>query len=340
MKKFAALMMALVLVLAATSAVAETPAKIDVVTTIYPQYDFVRAVVGDSGAVSLTMLLRPGAEMHSFEPTPQDIIAIRNADLFIYVGGDSDEWVEDILQSMPDSQVKVLRLMDMVPTVAEEIVEGMEHEHEEGDDHEEGDEAADHEAEEGEAHAEGEELDHEQEEVELDEHVWTAPLNALAMVNSLRDELTALDPDNAAAYAANAAAYGEKLTELDAAFRDVVATGKRTELIFGDRFPMRYFTSAYGLTYYAAFPGCSTETEPSAQTVAFLMDKVKADQVPVILYPELSTHKVADVISEETGVPTRVFYACHNLTADEFAAGKTYVDFMTENLATLKEALN
>lgn len=317
MKKTFALLLTLLLLVSAT-AVAESTPSLTVVTTIYPQYDFVRAVAGDTGAVALTMLLRPGAEMHSFEPTPQDIIAIRNADLFIYVGGESDTWVEDILASMPDSSVKALKLTDMVPGLAEELVEGMQ--------------------EEDEPEAEGEA--EEEEGPELDEHVWTAPLNALAMVNTIAAEMAALDPAHADAYAANAAAYGEKLTELDTAFRAVVAGGKRTELIFGDRFPMRYFTNAYGLTYYAAFPGCSTETEPSAQTVAFLIDKVSADQVPLVLYPELSTHKVADAISEQTGVPTHIFYACHNLTADEFAQGMTYVDFMTLNLATLQEALN
>lgn len=313
MKKIISLLAALTLLLAAVPAVAQAAPTLNVVATIYPQYDFVRAVAGDTGAVNLTMLLRPGAEMHAYEPTPQDIIAIHDADLFIYVGGESDVWVDEILSSMTDSGVKALKLTDMVPTLDEELVAGMQAEAP----------AADGTA-----------------EVELDEHVWTAPLNAAAMVQGIAAEMAALDPAHADAFAANAAAYVAKLTALDAAFRDVVKTAKRTELIFGDRFAMRYFTHTYGLTYYAAFPGCSGETEPSAQTVAFLLNKVRDDQVPVVLYPELSTHKVADVISEETGVPGRVFYACHNLTADEFAAGKTYVDFMTDNLATLKEALN
>lgn len=313
MKKILSLLAALALLLTAFPAVAEATPALNVVATVFPQYDFVRAVAGDTGAVHLTMLLRPGAEMHAYEPTPQDIIAIQNADLFIYVGGESDVWVEEILSSMPDSGVKALKLTDMVPTLDEEVVEGMQGEAP----------AADGIA-----------------KVELDEHVWTAPLNAAAMVQGIAAEMAALDPAHADAYAANAAAYVAKLTGLDAAFRDVVKSAKRTELIFGDRFAMRYFTHAYGLTYYAAFPGCSGESEPSAQTIAFLMNKVKQDQVPVVLYPELSAHRVADVISEETGVPSRVFYACHNLTVDEFAAGKTVVDFMTDNLATLREALN
>ncbi len=313
MKKIISLLAALMLLLAAAPAVAQVAPTLNVVATVFPQYDFVRAVAGDTGAVHLSMLLRPGAEMHAYEPTPQDIIAIQNADLFIYVGGESDVWVEEILSSMPDGSVNSLKLTDMVPTLDEEVVEGMQAEA---------------------PVANG------ATEVELDEHVWTAPLNAAAMVQGIAAEMAALDPAHADAYAANATAYVARLTALDAAFRDVVKSAKRTELIFGDRFAMRYFTHAYGLTYYAAFPGCSGESEPSAQTIAFLMNKVKQDQVPVVLYPELSAHRVADVISEETGVPSRVFYACHNLTADEFAAGKTYVDFMTDNLATLREALN
>lgn len=320
MKKWIALLLACLMIIpafVATTAVAEGQTTLKVVTTIFPQYDFVRAIAGDTGAVELTMLLKPGAEMHSYEPTPQDIISIRNADLFIYVGGESDEWVADILASMPDSKVKAMKLIDMVPTVEEVIVEGMQAEEEE-EEGAEGDEAA----------------------PELDEHVWTSPVNAISMVNTICEEMATMDATHADAFRANAAAYTTQLQTLDDAFREVVSTAKRKEFIFGDRFALRYFAEEYGLTYYAAFPGCSSETEPSAQTVAFLINKVKDDQVPLILYPELSTHQVADTISAETGVPTHIFYACHNLTADEFAEGKTFVDFMTENLDTLKVALN
>ena len=321
MKKRLSLLLACALLaaaplLSAAPAVAESAAPLSVVATIFPQYDFVRAIAGDTGAVDLTMLLKPGAEMHSYEPTPQDIIAIGKADLFIYVGGESDAWVEEILSSVSSPKLKTLRLIDMVPTVEEELVEGMQAE----DRQPSGNGATD--------------------APELDEHVWTSPVNAIAMVNALCDELSALDAAHAQTFRANADQYIRKLQALDEGFREAVAGAKRREFIFGDRFAMRYFAAEYGLTYYAAFPGCSTETEPSAQTVAFLIGKVRADKVPLILYPELSTHKVADAISEETGVPTHIFYACHNLTADEFATGKTYVDFMTDNLETLKTALN
>ena len=312
MKKWLSLLLTCLMALSLLPAAAESAPTLRVVATIFPQYDFARAIAGDTGAVELTMLLKPGAEAHTYEPTPQDIIAIRNADLFIYVGGESDAWVADILSSMQDSKVKAVRLTDMVPTVTEETVEGMQAE-------------------------EGESADA---EPEMDEHVWTSPVNAIAMVNAICEEMSALDTAHADAYHANTEAYTQKLQTLDDSFRQVVSTAKRKEIIFGDRFAQRYFIKEYGLTYYAAFPGCSAETEPSAQTVAFLIDKVQKDQVPLILYPELSTHTLADTISEATGVPTHIFYACHNLTADEFASGKTVVDFMTENLETLKTALN
>ncbi|MCE5343679.1 MAG: metal ABC transporter substrate-binding protein [Eubacteriales bacterium] len=315
MRKLFSFLLACLLLFPMLPAVAESAPVISVVATIYPQYDFVRAVAGDTGTVALTMLLKPGAEMHTYEPTPQDMIAIRNADLFIYVGGESDAWVTDILASMPDSDVKALSLTGMVTTLTEEHVEGM-------------DVSAEPQASPSAT------------ETDLDEHVWTSPVNAIVMVNAICSEMSAINPDAADAYRANADAYTAKLQALDDAFRAVVASGKRTELIFGDRFPMRYFAHEYGLSYYAAFPGCSAQTEPSAQTVAFLIDKVRQDQVPLILYPELSTHTIADAISDETGVPTHIFYACHNLTADDFAQGKTYVDFMTDNLETLKLALN
>jgi zinc transport system substrate-binding protein len=312
MKKILVVLLTCLMLLPFLPAVAQDAASISIVTTIYPQYDFARAVVGDSGTATLTMLLKPGAEAHTYEPTPQDIIAIRNADLFIYVGGESDAWVADLLASMPESNVNAVALTSMVPALAEEHVEGMEVDASEAN----------------------------TAEPELDEHVWTSPVNAIAMVNAICEQLSTLDPAAAEAYRTNAAAYTAQLQTLDDAFRTVVANAKRKEVIFGDRFAMRYFTNEYGLSYYAAFPGCSAQTEPSAQTVAFLIDKVLQDQVPVILYPELSNHVIADAISAETGVPVHIFYACHNLTADEFASGKTYVDFMTENLETLKLALN
>jgi zinc transport system substrate-binding protein len=286
-----------------------TEGKINVVTTIFPPYDFVREIVGDR--VNLTMLLPPGAESHSFEPTPRDIITVQNSDVFIYVGGESDAWAERILDSFDTSRMDIITLMDCVEVVEEEIVEGMEEE--EGSEYEE--------------------------EAEYDEHVWTSPRNAQLIVRKIADVLKARDAPNAAAYEKNTAAYIAKLTELDASFQKVVDGAKRKIFIFGDRFPFRYFADAYGLSYYAAFPGCSTETECSAATVAFLINKVRSDQIPVIFHIELSNEKIADAICEETGAKKMLLHAVHNVSKRDFEGGATYYGLMSQNVKNLQEAL-
>lgn len=289
--------------------------KIKVVTTIFPPYDFVREIAGDK--VDLKMLLKPGEETHSYEPTPQDIIAIENSDVFIYTGGENDVWVEDILSSMQDDDRAVLRLTDCVDTVEEEPVEGMKgtsgHEHEDGE----------------------EESPH-----EIDEHVWTSPVNASEIVGKITDVLCRKDPSNQESYRKNAGAYQKELSDLDQSFRNVVAGAKRNILIFGDRFPFRYFADEYGLDYYAAFPGCAGDTEPSAATMVFLVDKVREEQVPAVLKMELSNPDIADAVAEATGTEVKVFYSCHNLSADDFENGETYLSMMQKNVETLKEVLN
>ena len=299
--------------------------KISVVTTIFPQYDFVRQIAGDS--VDLKMLLKPGEETHSYEPTPQDIIAIQNSDIFIYVGGENDAWVEDILDSMPKAGMVTLKLMDCVDTLEEEHVEGMQeqpgHTHEDEED-------AHHEDKEEEAHSVH----------EIDEHVWTSPVNASQIVEQIKDLLVESDPDNEQVYEANAAAYEEELAELDEEFRSVVDSAERSLVIFGDRFPFRYFADEYGLDYYAAFPGCASDTEPSAATMAFLINKVREEKVPAVLKMELSNENIASAIAEATGTEVRTFYSCHNLTAEEFEEGETYLSMMQKNVETLKEVLD
>lgn len=299
--------------------------KISVVTTIFPQYDFVRQIAGDS--VDLKMLLKPGEETHSYEPTPQDIIAIQNSDIFIYVGGENDAWVEDILDSMPEADMVTLKLMDCVDTLEEEHVEGMQeqpgHTHEDEED-------VHHEDEEEDAHSVH----------EIDEHVWTSPVNASQIVERIKDLLVESDPDNEQVYEANAAAYEEELAELDEEFRSVVDSAERSLVIFGDRFPFRYFADEYGLDYYAAFPGCASDTEPSAATMAFLINKVREEKVPAVLKMELSNENIASAIAEATGTEVRTFYSCHNLTAEEFEEGETYLSMMQKNVETLKEVLN
>ena len=302
---------------------AQDDGRISVVTTIFPQYDFVRQIAGDS--VDLKMLLKPGEETHSYEPTPQDIIAIQNSDIFIYVGGESDAWVEDILDSMPDAGMRTLKLIDCVDTVEEEHVEGMQeqpgHSHEEEEYH--GDETE-------EAHSVH----------EIDEHVWTSPVNASAIVDEIKELLAQTDPENRQRYEENAEAYEAELAALDAAFREVVDNAGRRLVIFGDRFPFRYFADEYGLDYYAAFPGCASDTEPSAAVMAFLINKVAEEKVPAVLKMELSNENIANAIAEATGTEVRTFYSCHNLTAEEFENGETYLSMMQKNVETLKEVLN
>lgn len=297
--------------------------RISVVTTIFPQYDFVRQIAGEN--VELKMLLKPGEETHSYEPTPQDIIAIQNSDIFIYVGGENDAWVEDILESMPEADMRTLKLMDCVDTVEEEHVEGMQeqpgHSHEEEESHED-------------------ETEEEHSVHEIDEHVWTSPVNASAIVDKIKELLVQADPENRQIYEENAEAYEAELAELDAEFRDVVDNAGRSLVVFGDRFPFRYFADEYGLDYYAAFPGCASDTEPSAATMAFLINKVKEEEIPAVLKMELSNENIANAIAEATGTEVRTFYSCHNLTAEEFEDGETYLSMMQKNVETLKEVLN
>lgn len=337
--------------------------KVKVVATIFPQYDFARQIGGD--AADVKMLLAPGAEAHSFEPSPDDIKNIQNCDLFVYVGGENDDWVEGILESMGSDAPETLRLVDCVDVVEEESVEGMqeEHEHADGDAHEHADanaheESEDHAAEvehvhadaaaeetEGHDHAEGDAHDHEGhvhadgEEAEIDEHVWTSPKNAEAIVDAMCDKMSAASPDNAETFKANATAYKADLENLDAQFKQVVDSGNRKTIVFGDRFPLRYFVDRYGLDYYAAFPGCATDTEASADTVAFLIDKVKEDKIPVVFSIELSNGKIADTIAESTGAERLTFNTCHNVTAEQMRQEATYLSLMTENIDVLKKAL-
>lgn len=284
---------------------------VSVVATVFAPYDFARAVAGDNASVQ--MLVSPGADTHSYDPTPKDILAVSKCDVFIYVGGESDAWVEDILSSVDNPDMKVVKLIDCTEELYnEEYKEGMEHDH-------------DH--------------DHE-EETEYDEHVWTNPRNAALICERIAAALCEADAVNSESYNSNLAAYKAELSSLDEAFKEVVANGKRKEIIFGDRFPLLYFVKAYGLDYYAAFPGCSSETEPSGATVAFLINKVKEDGVPVVFHLELSTGKIADTICEATGAQKLQFNACHNVSKDDFEAGVTYLDLMKQNVEALKAALN
>ena len=323
---------------AAESSMEESKAggeKLKIVATNFPAYDFARAVT--KGEADVTMLVKPGSETHSYEPSPQDIITIQNADLFLYVGGDSDAWVDGILDSINKEDSSIFKLMDVVELMEEEHVEGMQEEEEhEGESGENKEEAADHEDKASETKSDS----HEEEEVEMDEHVWTSPVNAIQIVKKLEEKLSSLDSAKKEAFEKNTESYVKELEELDKSFREVVDSGKRKEIIVADRFPFSYFCKEYGLSYFAAFPGCSTDTQPAALTIAFLQDKVKEDGIPVVFHIEMSNEDMANAISKDTGAKKMLLNAVHNVTDEDFKAGKTYVELMKPNVEALKEALN
>ncbi len=283
--------------------------KINIVSTIFPQYDFAREITGDKA--NLKMLIQPGGESHTYEPTPQDIISIQEADVFLYIGGENDKWVEDILKSIDTTKIQVVKLIDCVELTC--VGETEEHTHSHSKD------------------------DHSH---EFDEHIWTSPMNAKKMVETISNAICKADPENSDYYKENTATYCTKLIDLDTKIRNVVSSSTRNELVFGDRFPLIYFTNEYGLKYYSAFPGCSSETEPSASTIALLSDKVKQNNIPAILKIELSNSTVADTIANETSTKVLTFYSCHNLSKTQFENGENYISMMTENIETLKIALN
>ena len=325
-KKLIALIVFFILILAATVFMVikinerrNNQAHASIISTSFVGYDFARAVNGDSNGIK--MLLKPGAESHDYEPSPQDIIDIEKADLFIYVGGESEAWVEKILHDNNIDKSKTLRLMDLVELKEEETVEGMEetsHEHE----HEEGEHSGEHE-----------------EETEYDEHIWTSPKNAIKLVEAIQVKMMQLKPAESDKYTENTVKYTAKISELDAKFREIVASSSKKELIFGDRFPFRYFVDEYGLKYYAAFPGCAEQTEASSNTVAFLIDKIKQDGIQVVLKIELTAGNLAKTIAEETGAKVMELNSAHNVSAEDFENGVTYVDIMTKNTEVLAEAL-
>ena len=285
-----------------------TASGFSVVATDFPSYDAARAVLG--GTDNLTLLLPPGVESHSYDPSPGDMMRIANADLVVFTGGPSDEWVRSILSSLEEPPCS-FALTEQVELLYEEHQEGME-----------------------------EEGEHDHSIHEVDEHVWTSPQNEMMIIRSLASLLSEIDSGNAMLYEENAEKYIQRIASLDAEFRTIVDTAEGDTLIFASRFPLLYFVHEYGLEYYAAFPGCAEESEPSARTVAFLVDKARELGVPCILTIELSSPMIARVIADEAGCDVRVFNTLHNITASDFFSGKDYVDLMWENVAVLREALN
>lgn len=284
-----------------------TPTKgqsFNIVVTNFPCYDFVRAITKNDPDISIKMLIKPGMDSHSYEPTPQDMVAIKESDLFFYVGGESDDWVGSLLADM--NPKRIVKMLDLVSNLKlEEHVEGMEEEKHE----------------------------------EHDEHVWTSPKNSMEIVEGLNKRMCALDKNHASKFNKNTENYIEQIASVDYSFKQVVKNAKRKDIVVGDRFPLLYFAKEYGLTYSAAFPGCSEQTEPSAATISYLIDKVKKDHNPAIFKIELSNGQIARTISEETGTKVLTIQSMHNVSAEDFNNGETYVSIMRKNVKAVKEAL-
>ena len=332
--------------------------RLKIVTSLFPYYDMARAVIGDVKGIDLKMTVTPGQDSHSFEPTPSDVIQMENADVLIYNGGSLETWIDTLLDSLNNKNQIQMKMMDYVDVLNEEIVEGMdtrfeEHDHDEHshkednhnkekhkeDSHSEENHKEDNHSEDSSNDSEFHNEDSEGEHEETDEHIWTSPVNEIIMTEKICETLSKALPEEKENFQKNAESYISQLKELDNEFRTIVENAKINEIIFADKFPLQYFAKEYGLKYYAAFDGCSGEMEPSAKTVAFLIDKVKAKDVHGIFYLELSSHIVADAIETDTGAKPLQFNSCHNITQKQFDSGVTYVDLMKENVNNLKIAL-
>ena len=322
MKKITAILMACLFVLSFTTAFAESEKTLSIVCTTFPQYDWVRQILGDRvNDVDLTLLLDNGIDLHNYQPTAGDIIRIARCDLFIYTGGESDGWVDDVLATAQNPRMKIVNLLASVEAKEEETVEGMQEEDHDHDEHDE----------------------HAHDEIEYDEHVWLSLRNAETLIETIANTLCELDAANAPAYQENAANYIAQLSELDNQYKDVVANGQRTTILFADRFPFRYLADDYGLTYYAAFAGCSAETEASFETIAFLAQKVDELQLPAVLTIEGANHAIAETVVASTQAKNQVILTMNSIqsvTAKDAQNGESYLGIMADNLNVLKEALN
>ena len=280
--------------------------KLNVVATTFSTYDFTRQIVGDKA--DITFLLGPGVDAHSYEPSAKDLVTIKNADVFIYIGGEMEQWVDKILETdtIDTNKTTLIHVTDCIETIEEQEVDGAEEEHEHG---------------------------------AFDEHIWTSPSNAIKMVNYLSEQFSKIDNNNKESYEKNAENYIKQIENVRNEIQEIVANKKRDRLVFGDKMPMQYFLNEFGLTASAAFNGCSTEAEPGTKTITYLVNKVKEEQIPVVLYIELSTGKTAKSIANETGAKVMQIQTLHNISKDDFKNGETYVSLMERNLPVLKEAL-
>lgn len=321
MKKFAAVIIAAITLLLSLCSCQPAVTRQDglkIVCTTFPQYDYVRNILGSDENV--TLLISNGSDLHGFEPTAKDIVEIRTASMFVYIGGASDAWVERAVNATENPNLKSVALMDYIETLSLEDIESLEY----GEHHEH-----DH-----------SEHDHGHSPEDADEHIWLSIKNSIIITNALCDEICALDPENADTYRANTASYIAKLEALDGEYENVFSQGKRDVLLFADRFPFGYLTHDYGIAHIAAFTGCSSESEVTAETFAHLIEHTNALSLPFILILEGSDGKTAQTVCEATEAKALTVDSCQTISADDIANGANYLDIMANNLEIFKEALN
>ncbi len=308
-----------------------TKGKLKIVTTIFPEYDITRAIAKDK--VDLELMIKPGVDVHSFTPTPQDIKTVQNSDIFVYGGTEHDKWVENLTKSIDMKNKKVVKLVDGIQQLEEESVDGMKHEHHH-DDKKEDQHNHDH------KHEKEDEHNHKGEEKELDPHYWTSPKNAIQMVKTITNALVEKDPDNAEFYKENAENYIKQLEGVDKELHDVVDNAKIKKVVIADRFPFRYLFKDLGLEYRALFSGCSVESTASAGQIKKMVDYVKENKIPVVYHIEMGKGELAETVAKNSGAKVKLLHSIHTVTKEDFDKGITYIDLMKQNVEALKEGLN
>ncbi len=286
----------------------EKETKIKIVATVFPPFDFARAVAGDKAEI--TQLVRVGSESHSFEPTPTDVKLVQDCDLFLMIGGESESWAERLSSSGNNDKRKTLILSEYVTM----LESGSGEHHEEHSHH-------------GHNH-------------EHDEHIWTSPLNAIKISEAILIALCEIDSENQEYYRANFETFKAKLSDLDKQFKSLAESKKNKTIVFGDRFPFLYLAEEYGLNCLAAFPGCNEQTQPDIKTVTHLIEHIKEENITTVFYTEFSSRQTANMLCEETGATALLLHSCHNVTKEELKRGETYLSLMEKNLVNLKIALS
>lgn len=279
--------------------------KLKIISTVFPPYDLARQIAGDNAEISI--LLPPGSEIHNYEPSAKDMIAIRNCDIFLYIGGENEQWAEKLINSNDTENVTAVKLIDYVPTLSEDEDE---HDHEHEHEH------------------------------ETDEHIWTSPKNAQLMLSAVYDAICKVDPSDKQTYTKNKDAYAKQLSDLDNAYRSAVDNAKNKTIVLADKFPFRYLAHEYGLEFSAAFAACSDESEPGVSTMIKLTKTIKENNIPAVYYLEFSSTKIADTLCDETGATKLMLHSCHNVSKQDIENNVSYVDLMKQNLENLKLTLN